>query len=89
MEKGILLSNNKISNFTPKRKNLHSSSKRTASDSKSRISDRFIPSSINKNLIGDFESTSASDNVSKKSEQNYMKLLQTDILEDKTPSKFF
>jgi hypothetical protein len=86
MDKSILLSNDKKSSLTPKRRNLQSSSKRTASDSKSRFSDRFIPSSINKNLIEDFESTAVPDVISKKSEQNYMKLLQTDILEEKTPS---
>jgi hypothetical protein len=87
MERSILFSNDKKSILTPKRLDKQSSSKRTASDSKSRFSDRFIPSSINKNLLNDFETTCFPEIISKKSEQNYMKLLQTEILEEKTPSK--
>ena len=93
MDKHILSPNEKIYS-TPNRNKERPSSKRTASDSKSRFSDRFIPSSINRNLLDDFESTFnkieqtdfRTETQLKKSESNYRKLLQSEILEERTPS---
>lgn len=93
MDKHILSPNDK-NNSTPNRNKDRLSSKRTTSDSKSRFSDRFIPSSINRNLLNDFESTNnrfdnsdlKTETLLKKSESNYRKLLQSEILEERTPS---
>ncbi len=86
MDKSILFSNDKKSILTPKRKDMQSSGKRTGSNSKTRFSDRFIPCSISKNLLNDFEITHVPGTEPNKSEINYLKLLQAEILEETTPS---
>jgi hypothetical protein len=77
-----------------------SSNKKITSGSKQRFSDRFIPSSINKNLMSEFESTCQSSKKSitskklaesktEKPENLYQKILHSEILEERTPSNYF
>jgi hypothetical protein len=99
----LLLSDKLKENSTPSKNMRNSSgSKRLTSGSKKRFSDRFIPSSISKNLLGEFSSESVSNtstspfthnnisskslNLNKKSDANYQKIIQSEILEESTPS---
>lgn len=96
------ISNNVKITITPKTRVSISTDKQ--SGSKKRFSDRFIPSSISKNLTNEFNSKSiknlgnhsllASTEIkhpihikshSVKSELNYLKILQSEILEESTP----
>jgi hypothetical protein len=85
---------------TPNRlKGSLSSNNKTTPGSKQKFSDRFIPSSINKNLMNEFESTCESSKKTitskrltegkKEPENIYQKILHSEILEERTPSKCF
>jgi WD40 repeat protein len=91
---------NQRNSTPPSRITSKSERKQGTSGSKKRISDRFIPSAIGKNLINEFQSKSKSlinkkENIQatsiskaqslKKGEINYQKILQSEILEESTP----
>lgn len=95
-----LSSKNAKNNTTPNpRFSISTENKKQTSGSKKRVSDRFIPSSISKNLINEFNSklikanpnqSNNPNNPSKiqstrKSDINYQKILQSEILEESTP----
>ena len=98
MESKNINSINDKETHTPRKSYPNTDTKRTISSSNKRFSDRFIPNSINKSLINEFsiscgalDTSTLSNNKesgrSRKSDAIYNKILESELINDQTPSK--